>query len=223
MRNLLSASLFVVAIAAALPASGQTQRSGGGGASPQIMQQYQQLAAERTTLKADNERLKKEADDAKAELAALRKERDALKAGAGGANAELEKLKNASASSEQALAETRRKLEEVVARFKEVATTLRTVETERTLMQQELAKTSSEFDTCVVRNAGMYDLNSEVLTRWEHEGFFARLARSDDFTRLKRTQLENLVDDYRARAAALKVRQPVASPAPASVESRAPQ
>ena len=51
----------------------QTTRSGGGG-NAQLMQQMQQLASERTSLQAENARMKKE-------LAEVTKERDALKSG----------------------------------------------------------------------------------------------------------------------------------------------
>lgn len=209
MRNTAVGTVAALAWLAALPAFGQAARSGGasGGANAQMMQQYQQLSAERVTLKADNDRLKKEADAAAAELATVKKELATLKAHGSGESAELEKAKAATAASEQALAESRRKLEELVARFKETATTLRTVETQRAQLEQDAAKAGTERDACVVRNADLYDLNVEVLTRWERQGFWSRLAMADGFTRLKRTQLENLIDDYRSRAAAIRVRQ----------------
>lgn len=201
------------------PAIAQTSRGGGSSASPQIMQQYQQLSAERTTLLADNTRLKKDAEDAKAQLAATKKELDALKARAGGSAAAVETATAAKASAEQALADTRRKLDELVGRYRETATTLQTIEAERTRLGQELAKTAQGFDRCATDNVALYDLNDEVLTRWEHEGLFTRIARSEPFTQLKRTELENLIDGYRARAAEAKVRQATPRPvAPASGE-----
>jgi hypothetical protein len=39
-----------------------------------------------------------------------------------------------------------------------------------------------------------------VLTKLEDQGFWSRAARVEPFTRIKRTQLENLVDEYAARA-----------------------
>jgi chromosome segregation ATPase len=206
VRKLIVGGVLLIAMCAVTAAFGQATRSGGGTANSQIMQQYQELSAERVTLKAENERLKKEADDAKAQLATLKKELDGVKARAGGSAAELDKARGASAASEQALIDNRRKLEELVARFKETALTLRTVETDRARLDQELSDRSSKFDTCAVNNVGLYDLNNEILKRWEHEGFFSRLARADGFTRLARTHLENMVDNYRSRATELKLR-----------------
>ena len=57
----------------------QTQRSGGG-ETQKVMQQYQQLAAEKTALQGQLAQAQKDLDSAKADLAAMKKERDALKA-----------------------------------------------------------------------------------------------------------------------------------------------
>jgi DNA repair exonuclease SbcCD ATPase subunit len=207
VRKLLTAGALLALAAMSSSAFGQAQRSGGStAANPQLMQQYQQLSAERTSLKADNERLKKEAEDAKGQLAALKKERDELKARAGGTAAEVENMKKSNAASEQTIADGRRRLDELIQRYKETASTLKSVETDRARLTQELTASGAALDTCVVKNVGLYDLNNEVLTRWENEGFWSRMARSDGFTRLKRTELENLVDGYRARAAELKVK-----------------
>jgi len=55
---------------------------------------------------------------------------------------------------------------------------------------------------------GLYKLNTEVLDRLEHQGLWSHLARSEPFTQLKRTQLENLVDDYKQRATDQLVAKP---------------
>src|SRR5450755_2234941 len=64
------------------PSYGQSQRSGGG-ETQKFMQQYQQMAAEKTVLQAQVAQMKKDLDAANAELAALKKEREAAKAHVG--------------------------------------------------------------------------------------------------------------------------------------------
>jgi hypothetical protein len=63
------------------------------------------------------------------------------------------------------------------------------------------------LDVCSQRNNDLYKVNTEVLDRYEHEGAFGHMARAEPFTRLKRTQIENLVDEYRQRAEELELRQ----------------
>jgi hypothetical protein len=53
---------------------------------------------------------------------------------------------------------------------------------------------------CVDRNTALYHLNHEILTHFDHESSWSRLARAEPFTRLKRIELENLVDEYKAKA-----------------------
>jgi chromosome segregation ATPase len=206
----------LLAILAAAGASAQTQRSGGtSGGNAQIMQQYQQLSAERVALQTENARLKQDAEGAQRELKAVKKERDELKARSGHSTAELEQAQARAQASEQLVEKGRKSLEELVARFRETATTLRTVEAERGQLQERLAAAGRAFDTCATRNAALYDVSAEVLDRWEHEGAWSRAARAEPFLRLKRTEIENLADEYRERARQLKVKQ--APPAAASV------
>ena len=191
----------------ASPVFAQTQRSGGGGGgNSQMMQQFQQVSAERATLKAENDRLKKEADDAKAQLTSIKKERDELKSKVGGLASEAEKARSTGNSAEQTLADTRRKLDELVARYKETATTLRTVESDKVRAEEALARSTQGLDKCASDNVVLYDLNGEILQRWEKEGLFSRAARAEPVTRLKQIQVENLIDGYRERANEAKVK-----------------
>ena len=58
-------------LAAASVAMAQAPRSGGGGEAQKFMQQYQQIAAEKTALQAQLAQMKKDLDTAKADLAAV--------------------------------------------------------------------------------------------------------------------------------------------------------
>jgi chromosome segregation ATPase len=210
---------IVIAVGAALfagLATAQTQRSGGTtNASPQIMQQYQQLASERTALANENAKLKKDLQDAQAALAKAAKERDALKGHVGGAAAELARARSATESAEASLARTKDNLDKLLAKAREIAAQLAAVETDRGQIREQLAARNREYDVCVERNVQLYDINNEILDRYEHVSPFTRLAAVEPFTRLKRTQLENLVDAYKDRAQELKL-QKSRPPAPAA-------
>jgi chromosome segregation ATPase len=197
---------LMLAITAVSAAHGQTARSGGG-PSAQIQAQLQQLASERTQLQAENERLKKE-------LADLKKDRDALdsakKAAEGRARASQAAISSSAAqrqSAEQDLEQQRARTEELVAEFRKTAQLLRDVESDRTTTKQSLATRDQELRVCADRNLALYKLNGEVLDRLEKRGAFGA-AVAEPFTRLKRTQLENLIEDYRYRANEQQVEPP---------------
>jgi chromosome segregation ATPase len=185
-------------------ACAQAARSGGGN-NAQLMQQLQQLASERTALQAENARMKKE-------LADMTKDRDALKAGrlaldrrSRASEATLARASQEKASAESELEKQKERMQELIARFRETAQSLRDVETERATFKESLTTKQTELSACIDRNAALYKLNDEVLTRFEGSGPFSRLASAEPFTKIKRVQLENLIDDYRYRAEDQKI------------------
>lgn len=199
-----SVSLVVCVLATlANAANAQTARSGGG-ANAQLMQQMQQLASERTSLQAENAQMKRDLD-------ALRKERDSLKDAVKKAQQALDGRLKASEvalahntaqreSTEQELRQAKEKMQELVTKFRETINTLRMAESESTTAKQTLSSRERDLKACVDHNAALYKLNDEVLTRLEHQSIWSRVATAEPFTRIKRTELENLVDDYKTRA-----------------------
>jgi hypothetical protein len=185
------------------PAAAQTARSGGGGGAQnaQLMQQLQQLASERTAMQAEQARMKKELED-------LRKERDSLKAGQAAATqrvrAESEAVVTRTArereSAEKELVQVKQRTQELVEKFREMAQTLREVETDRATAKQAVTQNLQELNACVANNKALYALNDEVLTRFDQQGFWSRASEAEPFTRLKRVQLDNLIDGYKTRA-----------------------
>jgi chromosome segregation ATPase len=192
-----------------MAAISQTERAGSG-ANTQLMRQMQQLASERTQLQADNARLKQELD-------AARRERDALKGASAATDKRLRSLEVGAAraggerdASAQELTQLRARMEELIGKFRETATALRDVETQRATAVQSLAVRDGELAQCGDRNQKLFDLNDEILTHFGNRGFWSGLASAEPFTKLKRTQLENLIGEYRGKAEdqALGQRQP---------------
>lgn len=205
----LAVTLIVLCVQAQ-PAEGQTARSGGGTSeqSAQLVQQLQQLGAERTALQAENAKLK-------SELEGLRKERDTLKSGQQGLGARakasevaLTRAAKERESSEQEVTQLTGRMQELVGKFRETAQSLKDVETDRTAMKQSLVARNTELTACVDKNKALYTLNAELLTRMEDQSVWSSVARAEPFTRLKRIELENLADAYQDRAQQQRVASP---------------
>jgi chromosome segregation ATPase len=192
-----------MAILTMLSAHAQTQRSGSG-ETQKFMQQYQQLAAEKTALQAQQAQTKKDLDAAQADLAAMKKERDALKSRAGGSAAQFAQLAAGKEAAEKSLDQLKQRTTELVARFREMALNLKEVEADRGKLQNDLKERSAAFDKCAQDNLGLFEVNSEILDRYEHVGVFTRIGTADPFTKIARSRIENLVDEYRARALELR-------------------
>jgi chromosome segregation ATPase len=200
-RLTLAAVLLVVGVAA----QAQTQRSGN--ADARVAQQLQQLSSEKVALQAENNKLKQELEQVKAQLQKsasaskdLENRNKVLQASAGRGAA-------SSQQTEEQLERSRAQLQELVTKFRETAQTLRDVEVERATVKSQLAAKEREYKVCVDRNVGLYELNKEVLNRMEDRGFWSQVSEREPFTRIKRTQLENLIDDYRYRVEELRLEQ----------------
>jgi chromosome segregation ATPase len=205
-ERLFTAGLMLALMTAAPPGRAQTQRSGGG-ESQRLMQQYQQLAAEKTSLQAQVAQMKKDLDSAQADLTAVKKERDALKARASvaaTAAARLAQANDSQQSAEKSLEQNKQRTAELVERFKLTIGTLKGVESERAELQRDYAALNTAFDKCAESNLQLFEITNTVLDRYEHVGLFTKVGTVEPFTRLTRTRIDNLVDEYRARALDLR-------------------
>ena len=186
----------------------QTQRSGGGSSEAQkFMQQYQQIAAEKTALQGQLAQMKKDLDAAKTELAAVKKERDAAKQHVGISPAALAQATSSKETAERTLEKYKQQTGELVARFRETATNLREVEADREKLKVTVGERDKALDRCAENNLQLYEINGEVLDRLEHVGVFTRASAVEPFTKITRTRIENLVDEYRQRAQQLRVKK----------------
>ena len=198
-RLLLSAMCLLVVSAT----QAQVQRSGN--ADARVAQQLQQLANEKVALQSENNKLKLELEQVRAQLQKssnatrdLEKRNSALQAAAGRGS-------TGNRQAEEQLERSRAQLQELVTKFRETAQTLRDVETERAAAKSGLAARERDYKVCVDRNVGLYEINNEILARLEDRGLWSTVAEREPFTRLKRTQLENLIDDYRYRVDELRL------------------
>lgn len=181
----------------------QTERSGN--ADARVMQQIQQLSSERASLQAENAKLKQDVEQLKKDLQKATSEKRAAENRAKALLVNASRGDSSSKQAEEQLERARGQLQELVMKFRETANTLRDVETDRSGIKLQLANSERETKTCVDRNAGLYNLNVEILDRMDSRGFWAGVGEREPFTRLARVKLENLIDDYKYRADELKL------------------
>lgn len=214
MRIARQRALGALALACLAASAGhaQVQRAAPAGASAgaelaaRLQQQLQALSAAKAQAETAAAQLRQENDSLKQQLAKLTGEQDTLQQHATALEAASQR--SARAEKEKAIetGRLRGQMEELVGRFRETVENLKSVETDRGRVQAELAAREQALKACGERNARLYQLNGEILERMENRGFWAAVAEHEPFTQIARTRLENLADDYRARAA--EQRQP---------------
>jgi chaperonin cofactor prefoldin len=180
----------------------QAPRSGD--ANAKAAQQMQGLAAARQRLQGELDAAKRELDAAKAKLSAATADRDRAQAKARAQDAASAQLDAANKANAEQLERARGQVSELVTKFKQTVETLKGVETDRDQLKAEVESRKRALSACVDTNAKLYLLNDEILDRFEQRGFWHQVMDRESFTRLSRTRLENLVDDYRQRAEELR-------------------
>ena len=194
---------FVLTATVADVGHAQVQRSGSDAAT-RLMQQMQQLSTEKSALKSENDQLKKQVEQLQGELKQAKAARDEVQAKARNLQASAQRSASDAQTQEQ-LEKTRGQMQELIGKFRETAQSLRDVETDRALVKTQLAQREREYKTCVDRNVDFYNLNGEILGKLEDRGFLSSFTSVEPFTRIARTRLDNLIEDYRYRADELKV------------------
>jgi cell division protein FtsB len=185
-------------------AHAQVQRSGGDAGAARLMQQLQQLQAQQAEAQAQSDKLKQENDSLKQQLQKLQGDQGALAQRAATLEAAARRDAQASRDSATATENLRGQMQELITRFRETAQNLKDVETDRTKIRGDLAAREQDLKACGERNAKLYELNAELLDHMEHRGFWAAVAEREPFTRIARTRLQNLAEDYRGRAEELR-------------------
>jgi chromosome segregation ATPase len=216
---LLSCNVLLAAMLLSGSAWAQVERSGGG-ANAQLAMQYQQVVGERTQLQEENEKLKKDLGDLKKQLDDAKRELTAAKAAETvRSQAQLAAVQAVRDSSAKDLDTAKGKMQELVDRYRDTATTLRTVETDRAQITQQLSASKAAFDKCAQDNVSISQITAEVLDRYEHQHLFSNLGRAEPFTKIKQTQVDNLVLEYREAVDQLHVK-PATAPAGANPAGR---
>ena len=197
--------ILLLSAGACIFMSAQAQTTRSGSADARVMQQLQQVTAEKSKLQAENTDLKHQLDDLKKKLEKTSSEQSTLQQRAKALELAASRESASTQQNNDALEKSRAQLQELVTKFRETAQTLREVETDRNEVKSQLSSRDREFKTCVDRNAGLYFLGEEMLDRLEHKGVWASIRESEPFTQIAKTRLENLVDDYRGRIEELRI------------------
>ena len=202
-----SIPIVVGALCIGLSCHAQVQRSGGD--NQRILQQYQQLAAEKTALQAQLAQMKSDLDKATADLKSMKKERDALKSHpAGPSPAVVAQANAAKDAAERNLEQSKQRMTELIGRFRETAGTLKEAEADRTKLRADLTARNAAYDKCAENNQQLYEINGDILKRLSHVGLFTKAGAAEPFTQITRTRLDNLVLETQERALELRVKKP---------------
>jgi chromosome segregation ATPase len=225
MNQIHRAAIVALGLAALMGATAQAQqaRSGGGNENGALLQQLQQLGSERTELQAQNAKLqsdldamRKERDTLKAAQGGSAKQKDALEAGMRRAQQSVAAVAAQRQSDERELTQSREQTQQLITKMRETIVALQGVEIERSKAITQLNQANVAYAKCAQDNYSIYEVTEDVLKRYEHQGVFTSISRSEPFTGIAQNRIENLVLDYRQKVEDLRVKAPGSQATPAT-------
>lgn len=157
-----------------------------------------QASAENSQLKSENQKLLADNKALEKQLAELEKKYSKLAD-------RSEKAKSAMGNRVDSLND---KLTEVLSSSRETELKLKQTSQEKQQLLNMAATQTEKMELCISNNHRLYEINQELLGKYENKGIWSVLSQEEPFTGLKQVEIENLVDDYQYRMDDLRVNSP---------------
>jgi chromosome segregation ATPase len=141
------------------------------------------------------------------EKKALTAKMDALTKQAAADKAEIDTLTSKAGNQEKELLETKESLGKWKTAYEQLVAAAQKSEAARVKLAGESIVLKRKLEDRERKNAELFKLGNEILTRYEKFGLGDALAAREPFTGLARVKLENLVQDYQDKIADQKVKQ----------------
>lgn len=174
------------------------EKRAGGGASAEaaqaamaIQNTLRQTTSERDALDEENKKLKKEIENLKLQLAKAQSLADASKDALG-------KFQGANSGMVDRINQQNDKMQEIIAKFKETIASMRKMEAERAGLAKRSEEQQKQLEQAKQDNLKMYEISQEVLAAYEKKGVWTSLMQKEPFTQLKRVEIENTIEKYKA-------------------------
>ena len=194
------------------------KRSGGGGgdaaAMTKLQAMLQQVTGERDALqgeleKAQGERTKND-EKHKKEIALLTKKIEGLENTSDRSQDALTRTNEANTTLRDRNKEQQERMQKLVDKYKELVENLRLVEGDKSVAQTKVAEQERRLGDCSVKNTKLYEVNLELLDRYENKGVWDALLQREPVTQLKRVEIEGVVEEYKYKISQQRVQvQPV--------------
>ena len=207
----------VVAYGVCGNAAAEPAKRAGSDDTVRLQTMLQQLNTEKTNLAAENAKLKADLDKTKSQLDALTKERDA---GAQKLTRNQQDLANTQARGDalqRGFDTLKSRFDQLVEQFRATVAQMKGLEQDRDRLQAVVNDYDVRVTACERNNDALYKSSLELIDLYEHKGVMTALMQKEPVTKLKRVEIENLMDRYRSLADDMHLKEaPPAPPSPAA-------
>jgi len=187
------------------------KRAGGGDAAAmaKFQSMVQQVTGERDALqgeleKALAERVKSD-EKQKREIAVLTKTIEGLENNSDRSHDTLTRANEANTTLRERIKEQQERMQKLVEKYKELVENLRMVEADKSAAQTKVADQDRRLNDCSAKNTKLYQVNLELLDRYENKGVWDALLQLEPVTQLKRVEIESVVEEYKDKISQQRV------------------
>jgi chromosome segregation ATPase len=171
-----------------------------GGDTQRLQMMVQQLNTDKANLTAENAKLKADLDKTKKDLDAAVKERDAGTQKLGRSSQDLVNSQAKADALQRGFDTLKSRFDQLVEQFRATVATMKQLEQERDRLTSGVSDYEMRVKACEQNNDALYKSALELIDLYERKGVFTSMLQHEPVTRLKRVQIENLMDQYRQLA-----------------------
>lgn len=219
MTRIVPAAIAAILLALSLSALAQQEPNKQAARERELLRRAQaaQKQAEEAKAAAEQEKAKVEAEAkaAKAQIAKTsgavareRKRGDELQATLDTVTRERASLASEKETLAGKLAQAEARLNETLRDLAGVRDALAASEKELAQVRKVSALQAKSIRVCEDKNLKLYGVTTEVMARYKDQGFWDAVKRKEPFTGLRQVEVENLLEEYRDRAAEARVEVP---------------
>ncbi len=216
LRAIIRLSILVALSMVGVNGWSEAARREGGGDTARLQMMLQQLNTEKTNLAAANAKLKAELEKTKKELEVAVQERNAGTQKLGRSSQDLVNTQAKADALQRGFDTLKSRFDQLVDQFRSTVATLKELEQERDRLASHVVDYDVRVKACERNNEALYKADLELIDLYESKGVFASLMQREPVTKLKRVQIENLMDQYRQLAQDMQLKT-----APAATEPSA--
>ena len=145
-----------------------------------------QINAELNQMKAANSKLKLEKEALDKELKSFQKKYEKM----------TKKGNKKSKVLSGKIVDIKNKINEERVSHSETKKKLHVITQERNRLSSFSHKQTEKINLCIANNRKLYEVNKEVLSRYENKGLWDSLSQAEPFSQLSQVEIENIIDDY---------------------------
>lgn len=184
--------------AASIGAYGEAARRAGNDDTARLQLMLQQLTTEKTTLAAENAKLKSDLDKTKTQLDAVTKERDAGVQKIGRSSQDLVNSQAKTDALQRGFDTMKSRFDQLVEQYRATVAAMKDLEGERDKASSLVSDYQVRVDACERNNEALYKADLELIDLYERKGVMTALMQHEPVTKLKKVEIENLMDQYRS-------------------------